>query len=109
MDKNIVTATLVRNGWLSPDGTLHQVEDDFGHSDYANWVLDMVAPEDKGWLHISHNALRYVTGSFPVRITQAQLDTLWDMYMSGRNYPPITWVSNALDDLRSLLDIRVTD
>ena len=109
MDKNIVTATLVRNGWLSPDGTLHQVEDDFGHTEYAYQAMGMTRPEDMGWLHISHNAVRYVQGAFGVRITQAQLDTLWDMYMSGRNYPPIAWVRNALDDLRSLLDIRVTD
>jgi hypothetical protein len=105
--RNIVSAALIRNGWLSPDGQLHEIEDDFTHTDYAYQALGLVCPEDQGWLHISHNAMRYVTGGFPVRITQAQMDTLWDMYMEGRSRALVVWQKNALEDLRRLLDIKV--
>ena len=97
-----------RNAWLDPNGTLYNV-DDYDHANVAynvfgddRWGDGL---EERGWLHISVGLALYVTCSHP-RFTQAQMDTLWDIYMARPDHM-VGWQRDAVDQLRRLLNITV--
>ena len=99
----------VRNAWLAPDGTLHRVKD-YEHSDYAHDTLHDSSwgdgIESQGWMHVSIHRPVYVSNMFGCSITQSQLDTLWDVYMSIRD-ETVQWCVDAKTQLRRLLNITV--
>lgn len=102
--------SLPRNAWMSPDGTLYGV-DDVAHSHVAYSVFNDDrwgdGLEERGWLHISVGMSLYITCSHP-SFTQAQLDTLWDMYMVRPDHP-VAWQRDAIAQLRSLLHITIAE
>lgn len=97
-----------RNAWMSTDGTLYLV-DDYGHCDAAIDHLNDETGGDRleedGWLHISVNRHLYISCSHP-RFTQRQLDVLWDIY-AHRPEHPVLWQTDAIAQLRRLLNITV--
>jgi hypothetical protein len=99
--------SMPRNAWLDPHGTLYAV----GETEHANVAHEVFNDttwgdglEDQGWLHISVNAALYVSSRRP-NITQAQMDTLWDIYMARPSDHPTFWQVSAISDLARLLQI----
>ena len=107
----IIDAAFVRNARLSPDGTLYHVND-YQHHKTACIILgeDMVLADDAltnmGYIRIGVTVTSYISRDIPrEKVTQAQFDTLWDMFVDAHSRRDILlgWQKHAYDVLADMV------
>lgn len=83
------TVPVQEDGWMSPDGTYYPCGF-YHHSEAAEEIagMDVWELEESGWVHISGDCIR----NEDVRLTQAQRDMLFDMFMLNPN----SWLAHNL-------------
>lgn len=105
MDKPLPTAPKASSAWIAPNGDFYEVAYE------AHWTaacrilgvpLHPVTPADdeleqRGWVHLSSQDVWSMDGA----VTQAQLNTLWDVVAQ---YPDSFWGSTAKAELMQQLN-----
>jgi hypothetical protein len=108
-----------RNAWIDPNGVIYPVPDDCMHDSTAWDIIERLnmrvseqygsdALFNRGWIEVSAHMPAYVFTPNKT-LTQAQLDTLWDMYLDAKTLTQTRYVKDAITGLRSILNITVTE
>jgi hypothetical protein len=87
-----------QSGWLSPEGVFHPVQRHF----HTKSILEISGLDERkaeliGWLKLVDNG--WLRDNESRKVTQAQLDTMWDLMNKESIFFP-QWASYKMEDMK---------